>query len=351
MLEKGTVKFFNGADNKRFGFIISESGGDDLFFHYNGFRKFEADGREVVFSQTGYNHPAAFPKKDEKVWFVRGKGSKGPIAEPWGYNHDYERVKKEISNCPNYGETFVYVSLCEGNMPEMALEKYGRLTGIADEEEREKYVDMMYERNFNGRYRFTRVIPHPGMEKKLGRAFRQLSYDEGRYGMCHKSIEIVEIPKQYVYTGVLVQEFLQLSRSLTFPETRKLIAMGKPAFVYSDYWHTWSRILGYYWHGEYEQEVAVALTSPHGWDEVKAISIYDGHLSISSKVNEGPFTLLPDTVREDMEEELGADLTKELLTEDYLRLFTVEQIKAATRNHIGGGWLKLEEITGVKPLV
>ena len=349
--EKGIVKFFNGAENKRFGFIVPEGkqpGEDDVFFHYNGFRKFEANGNEVVFSNTGYNHPAAFPKKGDVVLYKSRQSPKGLVAEPWGYKHDYERMKSEMRDKPNYGDSFIYISLCEGNLPEMRLQQLGTFVGVP-EEQREKYLDMMYDRGFSGRVRLTRVIPHPGMEKKIGRAFRELSYDEGRWGM-DKSIEVVEIPQEHVYTGVVEREFLRSSRSLSLGETQNLIAMGKPAFAYSEYWHCWSRILGYY-EGGFTREVMVALTCPHGWDVVKSVSIYVGSPGHSAEKNEGPFPIFPDTVREDMEEAIGVDLTRELLTKNYFRQFSPSQIIKADRNHTGGGWLNLAEITSTNPFI
>lgn len=346
-MEKGKVKYFNNKEDKRFGFIIPDGGtdADAIFFHYNGFRKFEASkGKEVVFSSTGYGHPVAFPKAGELVCYELRNGPKGPVAQPWGYNHDFLRVKKESADRPIYGDSFVFISLCEGNLPESELLKFGSLTRVP-EEKREDYIEILYSRGFNGPFRFTKVIPNPGMEKRLGRAFRMLAYQEKTYS--HKAIEIVEIPEQYVYNGVLEYEFLKTTRSLTYEETQKLVAISKPAFSYSEYWHTWSRILGYYEDG-YTREVAVALTCPDGWDTVRSVSIYAGSPGHSAEKNEGPFSFLPDSVREDMEEELGAELTKELLTENYLRLFSVPQLKTAERNHTGGGWLNLNEVTSTK---
>ncbi len=353
-LEKGSVKFFNGADDKRFGFIIPEGknpGEDDVFFHYNGFRKFEAKGWEVVFSQTGYDHPASFPKKDEQVWFARSVDHRTrTVAEPWGYNHDYRRVNQDVINRPKYGSSFIYISLFEGNLPIVTLEKYGTLTGIP-EEERTQYYTMMYRRGFNGRFRFTCVIPNPGMEKKIGRVFHQLSYDDGPLGTYYKTIEVVEIPKQYEYTGLTEARLIKSARCLSVAETQKLVAMGKSLFTRSDYWGSWERILGHYEDQWGSYEVSVALTPVRGWEEIKNVSIYVRSPGHSAEKHEGPFTMLPDTVKEDMEEALGVCVAKELLSDNYLEMFTIERLQTAVKNHTGGGGLKLEEITGVKFMV
>ncbi|WP_060507096.1 cold-shock protein [Pseudomonas sp. NBRC 111124] len=60
--QTGTVKWFN--DEKGFGFITPEGGGDDLFVH---FKSIEADGFKSL-------------KEGQKVKFVAEKGQKGMQA-------------------------------------------------------------------------------------------------------------------------------------------------------------------------------------------------------------------------------------------------------------------------------
>jgi len=61
----GTVKWFN--DEKGFGFIEQENGGDDIFVHY----------RQI--NNNGYNRVSL--KEGQKVTFEIGKGEKGLQAE------------------------------------------------------------------------------------------------------------------------------------------------------------------------------------------------------------------------------------------------------------------------------
>lgn len=62
--EKGTVKWFN--DEKGFGFIMREQGGNDVFVHYTQIRA-EAGRRSLVDGQA--------------VEFVVGQGQKGLQAQ------------------------------------------------------------------------------------------------------------------------------------------------------------------------------------------------------------------------------------------------------------------------------
>jgi CspA family cold shock protein len=61
--KNGTVKWFN--DEKGFGFITPDGGGDDLFVH---FKAIESDGFKSL-------------KEGQKVSFVEEKGQKGLQAE------------------------------------------------------------------------------------------------------------------------------------------------------------------------------------------------------------------------------------------------------------------------------
>jgi len=95
-METGIVKFFDSRDNKRFGFVTVDGGGE-IFFHFNDGENIEADKSEPKFSGGKLKSK---PKKGDRIAFERNSGYKGPKAAPWGFADDYERVKKEIAARP-----------------------------------------------------------------------------------------------------------------------------------------------------------------------------------------------------------------------------------------------------------
>ncbi|MCJ7793288.1 MAG: cold shock domain-containing protein [Candidatus Marinimicrobia bacterium] len=101
MLETGVVKFFDGRDNKRYGFLRLDSG-EEIFFHFN-------DGMSI---KAGKCAPEwCDPPKGKRLWdpqandllvFERSEGNRGPKASPWTHWRLYDRVLKEIANRPIY---------------------------------------------------------------------------------------------------------------------------------------------------------------------------------------------------------------------------------------------------------
>ena len=95
-MEHGTVKFFNPAQEKRFGFIIAENG-EEVFFHFG-------DGAESALGvsyrgelEVQYDakkSPARDPRKGDRVVFERqsGRKGKGPKASPWAFEAEHERL-------------------------------------------------------------------------------------------------------------------------------------------------------------------------------------------------------------------------------------------------------------------
>lgn len=95
-MEAGIVKFFDSRDNKRFGFIIVNGGGE-IFFHFNDGENIKAGNNKPQFSDGKLKSE---PKKGDRIVFERSSGYKGPKAAPWGFADDYERAKKEIALRP-----------------------------------------------------------------------------------------------------------------------------------------------------------------------------------------------------------------------------------------------------------
>lgn len=90
-MEIGTVKFFDSRDNKRFGFIAVDGGGE-IFFHFNDGENIEASGDEPRFCGGKLNRE---PKKGDVVVFERKSGYKGAKAAPWGFERNHRRAETE----------------------------------------------------------------------------------------------------------------------------------------------------------------------------------------------------------------------------------------------------------------
>lgn len=83
-VELGTVAFFDSRVEKRYGFIQSDEGGPDVFFHINNGKVPEAKVEDVVFvTPLKCSLP---PVVGDRIAFVRSNGSKGRAkACPWAY--------------------------------------------------------------------------------------------------------------------------------------------------------------------------------------------------------------------------------------------------------------------------
>lgn len=94
MTKTGVIKFFDSRDNKRFGFI-SVDGGGEIFFHLNDSESIVAGESEPKFSRKDLGLK---PRQGDPVVFELSRNDKGPKAAPWGLAEEYNKAKEEITN-------------------------------------------------------------------------------------------------------------------------------------------------------------------------------------------------------------------------------------------------------------
>lgn len=100
-MEFGTVTFFDGRNDKRFGFIEADRDGAKIFFHLNTefmvTRNHDGNyaGKDPVWHQYKFNHDHAIkhsqiPRKGQRIIFERGDAPKGPKAVKWSKGYGIE---------------------------------------------------------------------------------------------------------------------------------------------------------------------------------------------------------------------------------------------------------------------
>lgn len=97
-MNTGTVKFFDSRPEKRFGFIIPDQPGQEIFFHLG-------DGQRVIPGKVApefiaNRQPTRIPQQGDRVVYNVGLGAKGPKASPWGYEKEYQEALTVISERP-----------------------------------------------------------------------------------------------------------------------------------------------------------------------------------------------------------------------------------------------------------
>jgi len=100
-MELGTVKFFNNRDDKRFGFIVADTG-DEVFFHLNNGVNIKIESVKGLWRQgfgSTYAYASGkFPKNGDRLIFKREEGRKGPKACFWAFMSEYELALKQCSS-------------------------------------------------------------------------------------------------------------------------------------------------------------------------------------------------------------------------------------------------------------
>lgn len=99
-MEFGTVTYFDGRDNKRFGFLKSDVDGKQVFFHANNksFAQVSDYGRDPTWIDDlkGHATPPIYPRKGNRIVFEREDTPRGPKATKWSPdpypNHYYGQL-------------------------------------------------------------------------------------------------------------------------------------------------------------------------------------------------------------------------------------------------------------------
>jgi hypothetical protein len=93
----GQVKFYNSADNKRFGFILAKDKDDEegeIFFHLNDYRPpLMRDDGSIYFDRFG--RAPRVPAVGDRIVFEATRGDRGYKASPWAFAEEYERLEAQ----------------------------------------------------------------------------------------------------------------------------------------------------------------------------------------------------------------------------------------------------------------
>lgn len=101
-METGTVKFFNNSSNKLFGFIKSDSGSGDVFFHFN----------------SGPEGNTRMPQKGDRLVFDTERSMRGLKAAKWAFEG-----QELVVEAPSWsGETPALNPTLRANLERFGLE-------------------------------------------------------------------------------------------------------------------------------------------------------------------------------------------------------------------------------------
>lgn len=117
-MEFGTVTFFDGRDDKRFGFIEADKDKAKIFFHLNNELMARAtfDGSDPVLQKYAFDHDHAvkhgqIPRKGQRVIFERADAPKGPKAARWSNAFFIEQICWPHHGAPHLHSTLLRMTV------------------------------------------------------------------------------------------------------------------------------------------------------------------------------------------------------------------------------------------------
>ena len=146
-LLRGTIDWFNGNPEKRFGVaVLDGESGETVFLHMNQAKKISveitSDKPTLTYSATG-----RIPKPGERIVCFAEMGTKGLKASKWSFEETYEKAVKHIEARPIYRIMRTSVSsgtpLSEGEPDELWRGTSARFT----DRSLEQHYHPVYDRN------------------------------------------------------------------------------------------------------------------------------------------------------------------------------------------------------------
>lgn len=117
-MEFATVRFFDGRNDKRFGFAGADKDGANIFFHLNteGMLADDFDGNGPSWREYKFNHDHAIkhgyiPRKGHRIIFERVNSPKGPRAAKWSKSYSLERNVRPYHGPQHQNATLLHMTV------------------------------------------------------------------------------------------------------------------------------------------------------------------------------------------------------------------------------------------------
>jgi hypothetical protein len=95
----GTVKFFN--EEKKYGFLVPDEGGPDVYFELGRRREVKVKGEAVILGDHApKGAKLADPKQGTRLVYKEAIGSKGPWAKSWAHLTPYQIAQGTVDKMP-----------------------------------------------------------------------------------------------------------------------------------------------------------------------------------------------------------------------------------------------------------